>query len=173
MSTEHKHPSTVISRHTKEHKLEPVVRASTKDWTCGQCGYLTDSKYNLQRHIQRNHAEQKTYGRMAVFMHHGTASKYFRAQCGRCSKKFKDNDTLRMHMKYVHANQRDFPCDRCGKVFVDTSGLSRHRRLVHENARAFVCSACGKSFQTPANLRRHQQSCASARGNDANDVSVV
>jgi len=120
-------PATFIPRQKKE----------KPDYKCEYCPYASKSRFNVLRHHQRVHVNQKS------------------TSCNICSKSFKDHDTLKTHIRYTHDNERRHSCELCEKQFVSSSDLQRHRRIVHEKIRDFVCQKCNKRFQTSTNAKRH------------------
>uniref|UniRef100_A0AC34G2W5 C2H2-type domain-containing protein n=1 Tax=Panagrolaimus sp. ES5 TaxID=591445 RepID=A0AC34G2W5_9BILA len=104
---------------------------------CDLCKYSSKSRFNVLRHFQRVHINQKC------------------TSCDQCDKQFKDLDTLKTHIRYTHNNERKFLCDVCKKQFVSSSDLQRHRKIVHEKIRDYFCQKCGKNFQTQSNAKRH------------------
>uniref|UniRef100_A0A7E4ZS82 C2H2-type domain-containing protein n=1 Tax=Panagrellus redivivus TaxID=6233 RepID=A0A7E4ZS82_PANRE len=116
---------------------------------CELCLYTSKSRFNVLRHYQRVHVNQKS------------------TSCEICGKPFKDVDTLKTHIRYTHDNTRRHQCQICEKQFVSSSDLLRHVKIVHDKQRDYVCQKCGKRFQTSTNAKRHYlEVCVNGNGNN-------
>jgi len=56
------------------------------------------------------------------------------------------------------------PCSHCGKTFKDEKSLKRHVKNVHcpDGSSEHQCYKCSKLFESPGNLKMHLQSCQNA-----------
>uniref|UniRef100_A0A915DE35 C2H2-type domain-containing protein n=1 Tax=Ditylenchus dipsaci TaxID=166011 RepID=A0A915DE35_9BILA len=126
----------------------------SKKITCEECDYSTNNAFNLKRHVLRIHTKQKN------------------SHCKYCAKRFKDNDTMRTHIAYMHAAEspvtlKQYKCNNCVQTFRSSSDYLRHQRIVHQGHRKFQCSECKKSFQTGANAHRHYTNvCGKNKGKE-------
>jgi transcription elongation factor Elf1 len=121
---------------------------------CDFCSYSSKSRFNVLRHFQRVHINQKS------------------TSCDQCDKQFKDIDTLKTHIKYTHNSERKFSCDLCDKQFVSSSDLQRHRKIVHEKIRDYFCQKCGKNFQIQSNAKRHfLEVCSGTKALQLNSIN--
>jgi len=73
--------------------------------------------------------------------------------CSFCGKTFSHRVGLRAHMP-VHASERPYRCETCDKAFKTKLCLATHR-TIHSSVRPFVCSTCGKCFRLDCHLKRH------------------
>ncbi len=75
-------------------------------------------------------------------------------KCPECSKCFRGNSGLRLHMQ-SHTGQFSFWCDECQRGF-SVKGNYKHHMAKHEG-RTFPCDLCNKRFQSKLGLQKHQQ----------------
>jgi len=68
-----------------------------------------------------------------------------------CKTTFMSKLALKKHMLHVHEGVK-YECEICGKEVVN---LRMHVKLVHEQIRNYKCPECSKSFQTLTHLRTH------------------
>lgn len=84
--------------------------------------------------------------------------------CTICDKGFRQNQTLKMHIKVVHEKQgeRTFGCSECDKKFKTAAALQYHSTThLGEEARIHKCDECVKSFKVESNLTKHKAMCHS------------
>ncbi|CAG9810752.1 unnamed protein product [Chironomus riparius] len=72
-------------------------------------------------------------------------------ECKLCDKKVK-RVNLNVHMKSVHATERNFKCRICRTSFKTKECLKSHIRT-HE--KSFECTECGKRFSNKSHLKEH------------------
>lgn len=65
--------------------------------------------------------------------------------CDKCSKQFRTQEGLKLHMRVVHEGLKNYVCQYCEKRFSCRSNLVSHRRL-HTGEKPYVCQHCGKAF---------------------------
>ncbi len=77
-------------------------------------------------------------------------------ECLHCGKTFKRSEHLKIHIRAIHHNIKEFHCPVCAKAFVTQSGLAVHMR-VHNDERPFACSwpGCDKRFRQKMHMNRH------------------
>ncbi|CAK1549466.1 unnamed protein product [Leptosia nina] len=159
---------------------------------CNYCNGKFVFKSNLEEHI-KSHLGLKTHmcencgkgfiKQRALRLHLRTAhSTNDRIKCKHCDKMYKNEDTLRHHMREVtrakpyicticskafsvpsalkshafyHTGQRPFQCDTCGAKFKNKSALTAHRLSQHVGVSKHKCVYCEKCFFTSTTLRRH------------------
>ena len=90
-------------------------------------------KSNILRHKQLAHRPQK---------------------CGLCDTNFSDVDTLKKHIKEVHAIKTENKCDLCNVKFAKKGVLNRHLEYAHKDYE-FKCQHCQKFFSTKQNRDIH------------------
>ncbi|XP_008474226.1 zinc finger protein 260-like [Diaphorina citri] len=65
--------------------------------------------------------------------------------CDKCSKQFRTQEGLKLHIRVIHEGVKNYTCEFCDKRFSCQSNLVSHRRL-HTGEKPFVCQHCGKAF---------------------------
>lgn len=74
-------------------------------------------------------------------------------QCDICKEWFKNRDTIRAHMSYVHV-QGPQPCSVCGKVSANRKALRKHMTIHLESWKdRFKCIICGRGFRDNTKLK--------------------
>ena len=76
--------------------------------------------------------------------------------CHICSKSFHSKPSLKMHVSYVHTEERPHVCEVCNKSYKIRSELTQHI-LTHSENFNYSCETCGKQFRGKANLRMHMK----------------
>merc|ERR1712106_20977 len=100
-------------------------------------------KEHLTRHIKDIHEENDV-----GYVH----------QCEKCPSNFKKEDSLKLHVRFVHENEKNFFCETCAKSFPRKASLDRHIADVHEQSGSHVCSFCGKKFYKFHAKKIHERS---------------
>ena len=130
-----------LYKRTCDYKLHMKHHRKQKDHECQICGKLFLVKYKMLQHFKL-HANPKP------------------KMCEKCGKGFPSTISLTLHLKRMHAENRDLvQCSKCAKMYKSKSSLRYHMRAVHEsddNA-SFSCSICDKSFKVERNLTYHKQ----------------
>ena len=99
---------------------------------CEKCSFKTTSKHSIQGHLRKVHIERNIF-------------------CSWCSKAFKLKQSLDVHVKAVHLNERKHNCKLCSKAFATPSILRKHERTRH----LYPCSDCELILQTPTLRSEH------------------
>ena len=102
---------------------------------CPFCGYETDRKNNLKRHIQTMHEASSV-----------------ELEC--CGQRFFNKADMRAHTRALHRN--GYMCPVCRHVFCRKALLKRHLS-VHTGIKDFICSVCGYDTSHKSNLERHMR----------------
>ena len=66
--------------------------------------------------------------------------------CQICKKSFTTKRTLKLHVKTVHDELKEYQCNICGKTFGNKSKLQFHIKRVHYSIKPHKCVSCYKSF---------------------------
>lgn len=152
-----------IQRH-----IENVHLRENKVLACQTCNktfkYLSQLKLHSAQH-------EKTYScklcdrsfnnRRYYLFHKNKHAAGSSLTCHHCSKSFKYNSQLRIHMK-SHVNgkksairtQCSWNCNLCGKRFKFRSLLKNHM-MIHEGVKPYQCNYCGKRFAWKSSLQIH------------------
>ncbi|XP_063866912.1 zinc finger protein 628-like [Scylla paramamosain] len=105
---------------------------------CSFCGYVTDRKNNLKRHIQTMHEASSV-----------------ELEC--CGQRFFNKADMRTHTRALH--REGYMCPICRHVFCRKALLKRHLS-VHTGIKEFICCLCGYDTSHKSNLERHMRTHA-------------
>lgn len=103
---------------------------------CQYCGYDTDRKNNLKRHVHTMHEASPV-----------------ELEC--CGQRFFSKADLRTHTRQMH--RHGYMCPVCRHVFCRKALLRRHLS-VHTGIKDFICSICKYDTSHKSNLERHLRS---------------
>lgn len=122
------HTEWLLKRHNISH-------TGDTNHICTVCGARFASSYNLRRHEEDTHLQQK------------------RIKCDICEKTFKRKEQLSVHV-LSHSGEKPHKCSKCGKGFVVKRYLKRHSC---KKAMDFPpkCRLCGKQFAKAKYLKQH------------------
>ena len=116
------------------------VEVETIKYICQFCAKDFKTAGCLERHLNQYHQQ-------------GSFS------CDQCSKCYKDEFRLTMHIKRKHAGpyklQRDFLCVECGKCLTSKASLDNHIIRFHSDQNRLVCQECSREFRHSYDLVRH------------------
>ena len=76
------------------------------------------------------------------------------AKCQRCSKTFKNDNTLKKHQRVHCMLKKLYKCRYCDRQLSSNSALVRHERL-HRGERPYECHLCQKCFADKSGCIRH------------------
>ena len=81
----------------------------------------------------------------------------YRCDQEKCDYKCSSNRDLKIHIKSVHNNIKDFECPKCDYKSSSNAHLLQHVKSVHDNIRDFECTYpnCGLKFTGNSQLRNH------------------
>ncbi|XP_036371090.1 zinc finger protein ZXDC isoform X2 [Octopus sinensis] len=145
----------------------------------GGCSKIFSKKLYLDQHIRQHTGERpfhcanegcgKTYSRKDHLNRHlkwcsasQSAGSRERLTCSEngCSKTFQNLQNLRVHVRNVHEQSKNYKCpvEGCGKVFKKHHGLKQHE-FEHSGVNPFSCmlSSCKKSFRVFSHFKRHMK----------------
>ncbi|XP_065081078.1 zinc finger protein 271-like isoform X2 [Ochlerotatus camptorhynchus] len=108
-------------------------------YSCTKCTKVFINRGNLLNHAAECHGNVKNF------------------TCEICSKSFKYNVQLRIHMR-THSGERPHTCEICHRGFSQLSNLRSHRK-VHSKVKPYKCQLCLKSFTMLDNLTAHSLKC--------------
>ena len=143
-----------------------------KEFLCDQCEKRFESLQKLQRHEYAVHDIQhdlKIYKcdaceyssiHLQNVKNHKLQHMANKIMCKEegCSRTFKVQSQLRIHVSDVHVNKGIIKCDLCDKVLKSTSGMKKHKVVNHSVNRAKIqCDVCELTFTQPRTLRQHKQ----------------
>lgn len=119
------------SNHIRVTHLKHLLRI------CPYCPERFNSNYNRTKHIRIAHKPN---------------TELFK--CETCGKGFDLKYHLRLHIRSVHLQERNFECNVCHLRFFNNYTLSRHMKT-HTGDYQFKCQVCGKGYSTKFRLREH------------------
>lgn len=123
--------SVYRSNHIRVTHLKHLLRI------CPYCPERFNSNYNRTKHIRIAHKPN---------------TELFK--CETCGKGFDLKYHLRLHIRSVHLQERNFECNVCHLRFFNNYTLSRHMKT-HTGDYQFKCQICGKGYSTRFRLREH------------------
>lgn len=112
--------------------------SNIKSMVCDVCGFTTKRLSNLKLHISIRHVEHKPQC------------------CHECGKVFKDEYSLRSHMKRMHSKVT-VACPVCGKPYPSQAAL-KHHLIWHSDERPYKCELCDRRYKAKSTLREHLHS---------------
>lgn len=107
-----------------------------KRFFCDHCPYSAFERFSMQTHLLQVHIAKDT-------------QKSF--QCDSCNSQFVSARNLKVHKRSKHEHINPFICF-CGKAFPLNQSLQVHIRLVHKNEKNHECQLCDKSKIVQNNL---------------------
>ena len=109
------------------------VEVENRKYICQFCAKDFKNAGCLERHLNQYHQQ-------------GSFS------CDQCSKCYKDEFRLTMHIKRKHAGpyklQRDYLCVECGKCLTSKASLDNHIIRFHSDQN-LSCQECSREFKHP------------------------
>ena len=69
-----------------------------------------------------------------------------------CEKSFTWATSLRIHIKTIHEDHKDFKCEYCGKSFTQAVNLRVHMKTIHEDQKDIKCDSCGLTHESYKNI---------------------
>ncbi|XP_033231819.1 zinc finger protein 530-like [Belonocnema kinseyi] len=126
-----------------------LVHAVDKpEFICDFCGYNSNTKCNLAKHMTSRHSQTLKY------MH----------KCNKCACVYDCLENLSRHKLLVHAAVKpQFICDFCGFKFTSKYHLidhitSLHSSLISDSPRSrYKCDKCFRSYRHARNLSQHNR----------------
>lgn len=119
-------------------RLHMDIHDPIKRLICDKCGKTFQTKYNLNKHIEKDHPTVKPEP----------------LQCLICNTWYRNPDGLKAHNKNMHSNlDTEHRCHICQKVSTTYRALKRHINFNHVRERKFKCTMCEKAFKRSQDLR--------------------
>ncbi|XP_055547626.1 zinc finger protein 345-like [Wyeomyia smithii] len=159
------------------HRNQVHTKPTRKPYRCRLCPEVPLTSRDLTVHIENSHPTDdypykrcadcpaKFFTGMSLGVHertkHGKPGKgglpYPTSYvCDLCGKKYKNKNSLKIHMANVHDGERMFACDVCGKQFAFRSNLSRHQQM-HKEVKRFSCDFCERTFAQKTAMMNHRR----------------
>ncbi|XP_033231833.1 zinc finger protein 765-like [Belonocnema kinseyi] len=111
---------------------------------CDVCGYKSNQKSNLSKHI--------------TFLH--TQSPKTSYKCDKCTRSYKSSDSLNRHKRLEHsAVKTRFICDCCNYQSNLKCSLSKHITSRHPQTSEtrYKCDKCSRSYRSLNSLNQHKR----------------
>ena len=125
---------------------------------CPHCKHVCKTSFGLKRHIAQVHSlgntkicnecGQSFYGNYQLKEHMNVHLKHPAQTCSLCEKTFCKPYALKIHLKSVHQNIKDFSCDYCEFKAFNAHKVNIHQARKHENftETCFICQNKTKSI---------------------------
>lgn len=143
-----------LCQHIQEAHSEKVI------YTCEPCGHLSLDFSLHQAHLKSHRPGESRVVPQSPAAPSLSASQQGAeppVQCPLCKKDFKNNRTLKEHIKR-HPKVVRHMCELCGEGITTNAALIKHlNRHNRELARKYRCLFCSKCFQTTFSVSRHMK----------------
>ena len=133
-------------------KKTKVIKDSTGESLCNECGKIFGNKDYLRRHKRTMHESKGG------------------CLCNECGKMYKNSRTLKKHKKAIHLKIKEtYTCPICKKegTYKYYSDFFKHKQICEaklpENAERYSCSICGAKFGTWYNWKNHHYICSGVK----------
>jgi hypothetical protein len=100
----------------------------------------------------KNDSNCNWHSAIALAKHVGQVHRIIREVCDICSVLLKS--PIEHHKRHTHGTT--FTCDQCGKTLANVNTLRIHIRAMHENIRQYKCPECVKSYSSDHQLQLHR-----------------
>ena len=133
---------------------------------CPICFKTYMEKYDMIRHIKRNHNNEKpincdicgySFSRIQDLKRHMPVHRDGKLdKCDRCGLTFKRKSELNKHIRFVHVGTQPCICDFCGFKCPFVSHMAKHM-MSHFGIQPYSCKSCGINFSDMKTLERHMK----------------
>lgn len=135
--------------------------SSTRKFECDICGYASDKKYYVRKHMVTHIKEKehfcadcpKKFSTIKYLENHRKLHGVEEYTCQICSKKYSYKGSLKYHLK-KHLGDKKFECYSCPMKFLLAYQLKVHQRT-HTGLRPYECKICGSKFGKLSTLLGH------------------
>ena len=135
--------SSSLRLHSQTHEPDRDLR---RRYSCNfqDCDYRAFNKTNLDLHVTRRHAPSRSKD----------------INCPMCEKKFYEQQGMKVHIRLVHAKEKNHTCSTCGFKAFNLCTLKLHRMAIHKEGPAreknFKCDLCDFRTYKRTPLRLHK-----------------
>ena len=127
-----------LKRHLKlKHLLFQV-----KTLTCYLCHEEFSRRGKLVSHMKDQHSEME--------------ERCFNCPRSKCTKKYRTERDLEVHINVIHLHIKAFKCTTCKKEFGRNTSLILHTQRAHTKEKRFNCSSCPQAYKEKRNLQNHE-----------------
>ena len=127
---------------------------------CSSCGYRTETKDRMNKHITQQHKEQNvkiinciSFTSKQRMKSHIEGKKPLK--CNDCGAAFSQKSKINGHIDSVHEGNNPIKCNECDKTFSRKQHLKIHIDSVHEGKKPLKCYECDKTFSLKHHLKKH------------------
>uniref|UniRef100_A0A336KJL5 CSON011848 protein n=1 Tax=Culicoides sonorensis TaxID=179676 RepID=A0A336KJL5_CULSO len=149
--------------------LSKEERDKIKQFICNECGSAFIKKYFLERHMEQVHLNMnssvcyicaKVFKDPKYYKYHCETAHQTnpapKVKCNICDKFLKNEESLKVHVRYQHTKAGPFNCNICQKEVPTRIALKAHRTYYHKyECKEFKCEICGKVFKTKVGCQEH------------------
>ena len=141
--------------------------------SCKLCGLEYVDPRGLRRHLELKHLlfqvkilkcylcheEFSRRGKLVSHMkdqHSEIEERCFNCTRSKCTKKYRTERELEVHINVIHLHVKAFKCTTCKKEFGRNTSLILHTQRAHTKEKRFNCSTCPQAYKEKRNLQNHE-----------------
>ena len=107
------------------------------NYKCQFCDYESNKKYNLTRHMDIKHMQQKV-SPVQQKVSHEDIHNILSFTCNNCNKSYKKQWILNRHIKKCTGIKDPLLCNFCNTIFTCKSSKSKHLKICKEKSTALI-----------------------------------
>ncbi|XP_043234222.1 gastrula zinc finger protein XlCGF57.1-like isoform X2 [Amphibalanus amphitrite] len=132
--------------------------------SCADCpDRRFSSAASLRRHRRKKHERhlscpfcsrpvRESYLEMHILIKHSRTERGY--LCTLCDRHYESAKYLKVHLRTVHSDGKQFQCTECGRLLANRGSLHAH---MQRHARSLQCPLCGRRFGLRSQLETHQR----------------
>ena len=122
-----------------------AINENDGNYTCQDCNYRAKTKASIEYHIKFTHRPDSVPDLMKC-------TKLLNGKMCTFSGNMRG---LKMHIKALHDNIKDFKCPQCAYTTAYKYEINRHMKRIHEKIKDFKCHLCTYATSRTSDLNRH------------------